>query len=166
MRIRRFILPAAIATGLGASVLTIRSLWLSLRPTGTGELEATLAFSALIAVVCAAGAIGLAILFYLRSRRAEAEQQRVRVETLNAVMATVMDSQNNFLNNVLYFRTRAEGGAPMDPMELHQLDEAIRDARLRLIQIAETESFETRDLGGVAVLPQPRRADPARRLAG
>lgn len=107
-----------------------------------------------LAVVIAAGVMGA--LLGLRI-----ERRRVAEDTRRTVMASVMDSQNNFLNTMVYFRARAEMDGIVTPTDLSQMDEAIRDAQHRLTEIAETDLTETRDLGGIKVLARPER-----RLAG
>lgn len=84
------------------------------------------------------------------------ERRRIQRETRQTVIASVMDSQNNFLNAMVYFRTRAGSGDAMDSHELSQIDAAIREAHDRLIEIAETDDMATRDLGGIHVLARPK----------
>lgn len=117
----------------------------------------------LMAATWLLAAVFVALLFYFRRERSQQERHETQVETLRTVMASVMDTQNNFLNNMVYFRTKAEAGLRMDATELRQIDEAIQDVRHRLTEIAETEDFKTRDLGGVRVLRGRRKP---RRLAG
>jgi hypothetical protein len=84
------------------------------------------------------------------------ERRRVAAETRATVMASVMDVQNNFLNNLVYFRTRAEADGSISPSDLAQMESAIRDAQASLIEIAEADLTETRDLGGISVLEWPK----------
>ena len=67
-------------------------------------------------------------------------------------MASVMDTQNNLLNNIVYFRTRAETNGALTPTELTQFDCTVRETQARLREIAEAELNETRDLRGIKVL--------------
>jgi len=71
----------------------------------------------------------------------------VAEETRRIVMASVMDTQNNLLNNIVYFRFCAETGKPINPTDLQQID----CAEARLVEIAEAELQDTRDLGGIRV---------------
>ena len=80
------------------------------------------------------------------------ERRRVAERTRQTVMASVMDAQNNLLNNLVYFRTRAETGGKIPEAELTQIDCAIRETQARLIEIAEAELDDTRDLGKIRVL--------------
>ncbi len=84
------------------------------------------------------------------------ERRRVAEETRRTVMASVMDTQNNLLNNIVCLHTFAESGKPLNPSDLKQIDCAIRETQARLIEIAEVELQETRDLGGIKVLPRPK----------
>jgi len=84
------------------------------------------------------------------------ERRRIAEETRRTVMASVMDAQNNLLNNLVYFRTRAEDDGPMAPTDLAQMDCAIREAQARLIEIAEAGLDDTRDLGGICVLDKQK----------
>ncbi len=86
------------------------------------------------------------------------ERRRVAEETRRTVMASVMDTQNNLLNNIVYFRTCAESGEPIRPADLKQIDCAVRETQARLIEIAEAELKDTRELGGIRVLPR-RKAE-------
>ena len=106
-------------------------------------------------------AIGTALALMIQRRRREERARRdAQRDTMRRVMATVMDAQNNFLNNLVWFRYRAERG--MDGKDLAQLDEAIRDAKHRMIEISEIEEPEARDLGGVQVLKRAAREGAAR----
>lgn len=122
-------------------------------PLASAALEdfGSLGFAVLFAVV------GVVIVGQVLRARAEAERHRIQVETQRTVMAAVMDAQNNFLNNIVYFQTRAEAGGPMTKSELSEIDCAIREAQMRLIEIAESDDFETRDIGTVRAVPKPRR---------
>ena len=79
------------------------------------------------------------------------ERRRVAEETRRTVMASVMDTQNNLLNNIVYFRFCAETGKPINPTDLQQIDCAVRETQARLVEIAEAEIQDTRDLGGIRV---------------
>ena len=80
------------------------------------------------------------------------ERRRVAEKTRRTVMASVMDTHNNLLNNLVYLRTCAETGNPINPADLKQIDCAVRETQARLIEIAEAELHDTRDLGGIRVL--------------
>lgn len=84
------------------------------------------------------------------------ERRRIAEETRRKVMASVMDAQNNLLNNIVYFRTRAETSGTVSATELLQIDCAVRETQSRLIEIAEAELNESRDLGGIRVLSTPK----------
>ena len=71
-------------------------------------------------------------------------------------MASVMDAQNNLLNNLVYFRTCAESEGKVTSANATQIDCAIRETQARLIEIAEADLSETRDLGGIRVLNRPK----------
>jgi len=84
------------------------------------------------------------------------ERRRVAEETRRTVMASVMDAQNNLLNNLVYFHTRAEIDGNVTKADLTQMDCAIRETQARLIEIAETGLDQTRDLDGIRVLDRPK----------
>lgn len=99
------------------------------------------------------GAMALASLMFWR-----VERRRIAEKTRRTVMASVMDSQNNLMNNMVYFRMKAEsaGGLPAD--ELAEIDKAVMTARDRLVEIAQADLDTARDLGGIRVLAPLRRA--------
>jgi len=80
----------------------------------------------------------------------------VAEETRRVVMTSVMDAQNNLLNNIVWLRTRAETGKPLDPAELQQIDCAVRETQARLREIAVSELHDTRDMNGIRVLSAPK----------
>lgn len=80
------------------------------------------------------------------------QRRRIAEDTRRTVMASVMDVQNNFLNNMVYFRTRAEIEGKISSAELFQMDCAIRETQAKLIAIAEADLKDTRDLSGIRVL--------------
>ena len=84
------------------------------------------------------------------------ERRRGAEETRRTVMASVMDTQNNLLNNIVYLQTCAKTGEPLDPTDLHQIDCAVRETQARLIEIAEAKLPDARDLGGIRVLSRPK----------
>lgn len=104
--------------------------------------------SALPFLIC----LGLPALWWLW----RLERRRVVEETRRLVMASVMDTQNNLLNNLVYFRTLAETNGRIAANDLTQMDNAIRETQARLIQISEAELNETRDLGGMRILARPK----------
>ncbi len=74
------------------------------------------------------------------------------------VMQTVMDAHNNFLNNMLYFRIKAEAPGGLDAEDLALMDKTLEEAREKIQLIAELDEAvargeDVRDLGGgIAVL--------------
>lgn len=103
----------------------------------------------LLAVAALAGALGAGLGWRYQRRR-------VAEETRRTVMASVMDVQNNFLNNMVYFQTRAAIDGEVTPADLSQIDCAIRETQAKLIEIADAGLTDTRDLGGIKVLDRPR----------
>lgn len=66
-----------------------------------------------------------------------------------------MDLQNNLLNNMVYFRTKAAHNLAFDQEEVSLIDREIKSSKENLAAITETEFAETRDLGGVVVVTTP-----------
>ena len=80
------------------------------------------------------------------------EQQAAQVEMMRAMIRTFMDVQNNLLNNMVYFRTKAAHNLPFDDDEIDLIDGEIDSAKQKLADIADSEIPEVRDLGGLYVL--------------
>ncbi len=105
-------------------------------------------FDALLFVVC----LGLPVLWGVW----RVQRRRVAEETRRTVMASVMDAQNNLLNNITCLHVCAEIGSPINTADLKQIDCAVRETQARLIEIAEANLQDTRDLGGIRVLSRPK----------
>lgn len=82
------------------------------------------------------------------SRKSQDDQ----VHMMSAMIRTFMDVQNNLLNNMVYFRTKAAYNLPFDEEEVSLIDREIDLAKEKLAEIAETEFAQTRDLGGIVVM--------------
>ena len=78
--------------------------------------------------------------------------QDAQVNMMRAIIRTFMDVQNNLLNNMVYFRTKAAHSLPFDEREIELIDREIHLAKQKLADISETDLGETRDLGGIVVL--------------
>ncbi|MEO1328087.1 MAG: hypothetical protein AAFW46_00330 [Pseudomonadota bacterium] len=91
--------------------------------------------------------------FRLRAHMAREAVYQAGRRAHRRVMQTVMDAHNNFLNNMVYFRVKAEMSADFDEEDLRLIDKALDDARDKLHVIAEMEEaaardLDARDLGG------------------
>lgn len=84
--------------------------------------------------------------------RIERKTQDAKLEAIRAMLNTFMDLQNNLLNNMVYFRTKAVHNLPFDQEEISLIDREIKSAKEKLAAITETEFAETRDLGGIVVV--------------
>lgn len=109
--------------------------------------------------ICTLAMVLCGLLFQWLAQRLERRQvlkMRRAQELLNlrAVMASVMDAFNNFLNASLLFRLRAESRA-LTEAELAEFDEASEKARDQLLMIANTTVIRTRDMGGIQVMATP-----------
>lgn len=87
-----------------------------------------------------------------------------QVDLMRAVIRTFMDVQNNLLNNMVYFRTKAAHSLPFDHREIELIDREIILAKQKLAEIAETDLGEVRDLGGIVVIAacDPTKDKPKR----
>ena len=83
-------------------------------------------------------------------------RQRIAEETRRAVMSSVMDVHNNFLNNMVYFRARAEAERLVSDADLLALESIIRETQADLAGIAAADLGQTRDLGGIRTLRRAR----------
>jgi len=84
----------------------------------------------------------------LQARKAQDQQ----VHMMSALIRTFMDVQNNLLNNMVYFRTKAAHNLPFDDQEVSLIDREIDLAKEKLAEMAKTEFAQTRDLGGIVVM--------------
>lgn len=80
------------------------------------------------------------------------ERRRIAEETRRTVIASVMDAQNNFLNNMMYFRNRAEIEGTLSAADLIAMECAIRETQGKLVMIAEADLRQTRNLGGIRIV--------------
>ena len=84
------------------------------------------------------------------------ERRRIAEETRRNVLASVMDAQNNFLNTMVYFRTRAETQGALSPADLLAMERTIRETQAQMAAIEQADLHQTRDLGGIHVLRTPK----------
>lgn len=82
----------------------------------------------------------------------ERANQSNQVHMMSAMIRTFMDVQNNLLNNMVYFRTKAAHNLPFDDQEVTLIDREIDLAKEKLAEIAKTDLAQTRDLGGIVVM--------------
>ncbi len=100
--------------------------------------------------VCATVASARIVLRQRQERHAT-DRQRKQMQLMQGLIGTFMDLQNNLLNNMVYFRTKAAHGLSFDDTDVRLIDEEIERAKGKLAEIAETGIGTTRDLGGIVV---------------
>ena len=101
-------------------------------------------------------------LSYQRKRNA-AEQESLKLRTLQSTMRTVQDILGNFLNNLMVFRLQAEESGAISEEELRELDQMIQDTAQRVNRLADVEVVVekelTKGLYWVEETPSPGKDD-------
>ncbi len=85
--------------------------------------------------------------------RLRLRQQKDRIQLHQAMMFAVHHTQNNFLNQMQYFRMIAEENSRFDPDVIALFDEVIRDAHEQIRALGEIETIDE-DAIKTAVLPK------------
>ncbi len=80
-------------------------------------------------------------------------QQKDRIKLHQAMMFAVHHTQNNFLNQMQYFRMVAEENSRFDPDVIALFDEVIREAQEQIRALGEIETIDE-DAIKTAVLPK------------
>lgn len=103
--------------------------------------------------------IALTLVQILRRKAVEADLRccDAQLKTLRAAMGSAMDVQNNLLNNMVYFRTKAEMGGMLDAGDIVMIDREIEASRAKMAELCAIEDVRTRDIGGIVVLEPPSR---------
>jgi len=98
--------------------------------------------------------IALTLVQILRRKAVEADLRccDARLTTLRAAMGSAMDMQNNLLNNLIYFRTKAEMGCLLDADDIAMVDREIETSRAKMAELCAVEEVRTRDIGGIVVI--------------
>jgi len=98
--------------------------------------------------------IALTLVQILRRKAVEADLRccDARLTTLRAAMGSAMDMQNNLLNNLIYFRTKAEMGRLLDADDIAMVDREIETSRAKMAELCAVEEVRTRDIGGIVVI--------------
>ena len=106
-------------------------------------------------------AIALTVVQILRRKTVEGHLRcrETQLDTLRAAMGSAMDLQNNLLNNMVYFRVKAEAGGLLDADDIVLIDREIEASRAKMAELCALDEVRTRDIGGIAVL------EPATRLS-
>lgn len=100
------------------------------------------------------------LLLKTRLSHAEHAHQQALVVAMQSTINSFMDIQNNLLNNMIFFRTKATHNLPFDAEEIKLIDTEIDNAKIRLAHIARTGIGTTRDLGGIVVCADEAEAAP------
>lgn len=90
----------------------------------------------------------------LRRKAVEADLRYAdaKLTTLRAAMGSAMDMQNNLLNNMVYFRTKAEMGRHLDANDIAMIDREIDASKAKMAELCAIENVQTRDIGGITIL--------------
>ena len=104
-----------------------------------------------LAVLLAAVAI-LRLAYTTRIERRALRLHRQQADVMRGLLGTFMDVQNNLLNNMVYFRTKAACNLPFDEDDVRMIDEEIDRAKTKLADLVDTGIGKTRDLGGIVVI--------------
>ncbi len=98
--------------------------------------------------------IALTLVQIFRRKAVEADLRccDAKLTTLRAAMGSAMDMQNNLLNNLIYFRTKAEMGSLLDAEDIAMIDREIEASRAKMAELCALEDVHTRDIGGIMVL--------------
>ena len=96
---------------------------------------------------------GAALLWHRVSKESrELHLKAAQYEALRITMTTVMDTFNNALQIMLYFKQKAAQGQALDEREIMQLEHTIDRAKDRLWAMRAMAEFKTRERGGTKVL--------------
>ena len=111
-----------------------------------------LAFVGAVLAFLLTGLLALRLMSNARVESQARKSQDDQVRIMTAMIRTFMDVQNNLLNNMVYFRTKATYNLPFDDQEVSLIDREIDLAKEKLAEIAESDFAQTRDLGGIVVM--------------
>ena len=107
---------------------------------------------------------GLGVLFVLsglmlaralwraRLKHQEFERKQEQITAMRGMINTFMDLQNNLLNNMVYFRTKAACNLAFDDDDVRIIDNEIERSKSKLSELVDTGIGTTRDLGGIVVV--------------
>ncbi len=111
-----------------------------------------LAFVGSVLAFLFSGLLALRLMWSAKYENQARKSQDDQVQMMSAMIRTFMDVQNNLLNNMVYFRTKAAHNLPFDDQEVTLIDREIDLAKEKLAEIAKTDFAQTRDLGGIVVM--------------
>lgn len=97
----------------------------------------------------------------LTKKKLEMNEERLNV--LRATMRTVNDIVNNFMNNVLLFRLKAEKRNALEPEDLALIDAILKETTANLKKLRDLNSTPVKNVaGGVAIDYEkaPRKISP------
>lgn len=137
---------AEYVEGLDAAMGALETL----AHAGVDRMKGVLA--RLAAIVALAALCFVRVVFIARREHRRVSEQDERLETMQGLLRTFMDLQNNLLNNMVYLRTKAAYAMPFDDDDIRMIDAEIDKAKSKLTDIVDSGIGSTRDLGGVVVL--------------
>ena len=108
--------------------------------------------AALTLAIISAGLAGLRLLYVMRIERRALRLHRRQSFVMRGLFGTFMDVQNNLLNNMVYFRTKAAHDLPFDDEDVRMIDDEIERAKAKLADLIDTGIGKTRDLGGIVII--------------